>query len=158
MPMTAIDHEATGTLANVTRNLPRRQWRAARHAIVGMGLAAVAGLAYLVSLMPYFEAIVRSPAVHALAAAIVLSLASLHFYFRKRFWISGSALFLSVFGMVSVRHVVRMLRLRESFDPASWRIATQWSPFLLFLVCFVLMLAVLAWMLWLFFGPKKEAV
>jgi hypothetical protein len=41
MPMTAIDHEATGTLANVTRNLPRRQWRAARHAIVGMGLAAV---------------------------------------------------------------------------------------------------------------------
>ena len=124
----------------------------------GMGLAAVAGLAYLVSLMPYFEAIVRSPAVHALAEAIVLSLASLHFYFRKRFWISGSALFLSVFGMVSVRHVVRMLRLRESFDPASWRIATQWSPFLLFLVCFVLMLAVLAWMLWLFFGPKKEAV
>jgi hypothetical protein len=123
----------------------------------GMGVAATAGLAYLVSLMPYIEAIMRSPAISALAAAIVLSLASLHFYFRRNFWLSGLALFLSVFGMVSVRHVVRMLRLREAFDPASWRIAPQWSPFLLFLVCFVVMLAVLAWMLWLFFRPKNEA-
>jgi hypothetical protein len=33
----------------------------------------------------------------------------------------------------------------------------QWSPFLLFLVCFVVMLAVLVWMLWLFFGSKHKA-
>ena len=123
----------------------------------GMGVAAAAGIAYLVALMPYLEALMRSPAIMALAAAVLLSLVSLHFFFRKSFWISGLALFLSVFGMVYVRHVVRMLRLGEAFDPASWRIAPQWSPFILFLVCFVVMLAVLAWMLWLFFGSKHEA-
>lgn len=124
--------------------------------IGGMGVAAAAGLAYLVSLMPYLEAIMRSPAITVLAAAILLSLVSLHFY-RKNFWVSGLALFLSVFGMVYLRHVVRLLRLGNAFDPASWRIAPQWSPFLLFLVCFVVMLAVLAWMLWLFFRPRHEA-
>ncbi len=123
----------------------------------GMGVAAAAGIAYLVSLMPYLEAFMRSPAITVLAAAILLSLASLQFYLRKNFWVSGLALFLSVFGMVYVRHVVRLLRLGNAFNPASWRIAPQWSPFLLFLVCFVAMLAVLAWMLWLFFRPKGEA-
>ena len=122
----------------------------------GMGVAAATGIAYLVWLMPYLEAIMRSPAITVLAATILLSLAALHFFFRKRFWVSGLALFLSVFGMVYVRHVVRLLRLGNAFDPASWRIAPQWSPFLLFLVCFVVMLAVLAWLLWMFFRAKDE--
>ena len=123
----------------------------------GMGVAAAAGIAYLVSLTPYLEAIMRSPAILALAAAILLSLASLHFFFRKSYWTSGLALFLSVFGMVYVRHAVRLLRLGSAFDAASWRIAPQWSPFLLFLGCFVAMLAVLAWLLWMFFSAKSEA-
>ncbi len=123
----------------------------------GMGLAAAAGLAYLVSLMPYLGALMRSPAIAALAVAILLSLASLHFFFRRAYWVAGLALALSVFGMVYLRHVVRLLRLGSAFDAASWRIAPQWSPFLLFLVCFVAMLAVLAWLLWLFFRPQQEA-
>jgi hypothetical protein len=91
-----------------------------------------------------------------LAAAVLLSLASLHFFTRKQFGVAGLAVFLSVFGMVYVRHAVRMLRLRDAFDPASWRIAPQWSPFLLFLVCFALMLAVLVWMFSMFFNAKNE--
>jgi hypothetical protein len=51
---------------------------------------------------------------------------------------------------------VRLLRLAGEFDPASWRVAPQWSPFAMFLVCFVVMLAVLAWMLRMFFGAKKD--
>jgi hypothetical protein len=122
----------------------------------GMGLAAAAGIAYLASLGPQLEAFMRSPAILALAGAVLLSLAALHFFFRKAFWVSGLALFLSVFGMVYARQVLRLLRLGATFDPASWRIAPQWSPFLLFLVCFLVMLAVLAWMLWLFFGSRSE--
>jgi hypothetical protein len=123
----------------------------------GMGLAAAAGFAYLLVLMPYLEAIMRSLAIWSLAASILLSLAALHFYFRKSYWIAGVALFLSVFGMVYLRHTVRILRLKETFEPTAWRIAPQWSPFLLFLVCFVVMLAVLVWMFWLFFGAKNQA-
>ena len=123
----------------------------------GMAVAAAVGAAYLISLMPYLEAFMRSPAITVLVAAILLSLAALHFYVRRHFWVSGLALFLSVFGMVYVRHVVRLLRLGKDFTPASWRIAPQWSPFLLFLACFLLMLAALAWMLWLFFRAKEEA-
>lgn len=122
----------------------------------GMGAAAVVGIAYLISLGAIFKALMHSPAIWALTAATLLALGSLHFFSKSRFWISGSTLFLSIFGMVYVRHTVRFFRLAESFDPASWRIATQWSPFLLFLVCFLIMLAVLTWMLWLFFGSKNE--
>jgi hypothetical protein len=123
----------------------------------GMGTAAALGFAYLVWLAPYLEALMKSPAIWALVAAILLSLAALHFFFRRQFWPAGVALFLSVFGMVYVRHGVRLLRLKEGFDPASWRIALQWSPFLLFLVCFLAMLAVLVWMFWLFFSSQDES-
>ena len=124
--------------------------------MVGMAAAALAGIVYLISLGSVFKALMHSPAIWALTSATLLSLASLHFFSKNRFWISGTTLFLSVFGMVYVRHTVRLLKLAESFDPSSWRIAPQWSPFLLFLVCFLIMLAALAWMLWLFFGSKTE--
>lgn len=122
----------------------------------GMLAAAAAGTAYLVALGSILKPLMRSPAMAVLTVAILLALASLHFFSRRKFWVSGTALFLSVFGMVYVRHTVRLLRLADTFAPSSWRIATQWSPFLLFLVCFVVMLAVLAWMLWLFLGAKRE--
>ena len=117
----------------------------------------IAGFAYLVTLLPDLGAFMKSPAILVLTAAVILSLTSLHFFFRKHYWVAGAALFLSVFGMVYVRHVVRMLKLKEAFDLPVWRIAPQWSPFFLFLVCFVIMLAVLAWMLWLFFSSKHKA-
>ena len=84
---------------------------------------------------------------------------SLHFFFKKNFWLSGVMLFLSLMGMVFVRHAVRLLRLAGQFDPAWWRVAPQWSPFAMFLACFVVMLIVLAWMLRMFFGagrPQQE--
>jgi hypothetical protein len=128
-----------------------------RFFIGGMAGAAAAGMIYLMSLDQLVGPFMRTPAVWALFAAVVLSLASLHFFVRKHFWLAGAALFLSVMGMVFARHTVRLLRLAGEFDPASWRVAPQWSPFVMFLVCFVLMLAVLAWMLRMFFGAKKDA-
>ena len=125
--------------------------------IGGMGAAAAAGIAYLLSLDAYLVPLMRSPAIWALTVSVLLSLASLHLYSRKNFWGAGAALFLSLFGMVYIRHIVRLLRLGTAFDPATWRVATQWSPFLMFLVCFVLMLGVLVWMLRLFLRSGGEA-
>lgn len=122
----------------------------------GMVAAAITGLVYLLSLEQHLTPFMRSPAIWALTASIVFSLASLHFFFRKRFWPAGVTLFLSLMGMVFIRHVVRLLKLSEQFDPASWRVAPQWSPFVMFLICFVVMLVVVAWMLRMFFGARKN--
>jgi len=125
--------------------------------IFGMALAAILGLGYLLSLLPILAAFMRTPAIWGLMAAIILSLGSLHFFFKQNFPVSGGMLFLSLCGMVYARHTVRLLKLAGQFDPASWRVAPQWGPFVLFLVCFVVALAVVAYMLRLFFTPTQRA-
>ncbi|MBI5683530.1 MAG: hypothetical protein HZC54_00485 [Verrucomicrobia bacterium] len=128
-----------------------------RFFVGGMVAAALVGMAYLLALQEHLLALMRSPAIWALTASVLLSLVSLHFFFKKNFWLSGIMLFLSLAGMVFVRHTVRLLRLAGEFDLASWRVAPQWSPFAMFLACFVVMLVVVAWMLRMFFGAKKSA-
>jgi hypothetical protein len=117
----------------------------------GMAGAMVLGMAYVLSLMPVLPALMATPAIWALAGAIVLSLGALHFYFEGNFLASGLMLFVSMFGMVHARHTVRVLRLAATFDPSTLRIAPQWGPFAMFLISFVAALAVLAYMLRLFF-------
>jgi hypothetical protein len=123
--------------------------------VAGMVGAAMTGMVYLMSLDQLIGPLMRTPAVWALAAAVLFAVGSLHFLFKKKFWPAGAMQFLSVMGMVYVRHTVRLLKLAPQFDPAAWRVAPQWSPFLMFLACFVVMLVVLVWMLRMFFGSKK---
>ena len=128
-----------------------------RAALVGgMAATAAVGFLYLLSLDADLPIYMRTPAMPVLVVALALALAALHLHSRKRLALAGLCLFLSVFGMVYLRHVLRLVRLRGSFDLAAWRIAPQWSPFLLFLVCFILMLVVLVWMARLFFRPEPE--
>ena len=128
-----------------------------RAALVGgMAATAAVGFLYLLSLDADLPIYMRTPAMPVLVVALALALAALHLHSRKRLALAGLCLFLSVFGMVYLRHVLRLVRLRGSFDLAAWRIAPQWSPFLLFLVCFILMLVVLIWMARLFFRPEPE--
>jgi len=122
----------------------------------GMVLASGAGIGYLGVLSPFLRAFMHTPGIWALTVAIVLSLGSLHFFFVKKFLPSGLMLALSVGGMVTARHYVRLVKLQGQFDPASWRVAPQWSPFILFLICFVLALAVISYMLRLYFGAAKN--
>ncbi|MBP1683955.1 MAG: hypothetical protein H6Q33_98, partial [Deltaproteobacteria bacterium] len=138
------------------RNDPETYGTGKSFFVTGMALAAVLGFGYLLSLLPILVAFMRTPAIWALTAAIILSLGSLHFFFKKQFAASGVMLFLSLFGMVYARHTVRLLKLAGQFDPASWRVAPQWGPLVLFLVCFVLALAVVAYMLRLFFSPSER--
>ena len=118
----------------------------------GMAAASAAGLAYLFSLGEFLGALMRTPAIWALTAGIVLSLGSLHLYFKRRFVFAGTALFVSLLLMVVTRHELRLLKLRGSFDPVSWRVAPQWPAFLLFLVSFAGAAFLIVYMLRLFFS------
>ena len=117
----------------------------------GMAAASVAGLAYLLSLGESLSALMRTPAIWGLTAGIVLSLGSLHLYFKRRFFFAGTALFASLLLMVITRHELRLLRLQGSFDPVSWRVAPQWAAFLIFLVSFAVAVLFVVYMLRLFF-------
>jgi len=123
----------------------------------GMVLATLAGMAYLLSLLPYLAAFMHTAAIWGLTVGMLLSFGSLHFFFKRRFWESGLMLFVSMLTMVYARHTVRLLKLTGQFDPISWRVAPQWSVFALFLICFVVMLAVVGYMLRLVFGAKRHA-
>jgi hypothetical protein len=123
----------------------------------GMVLATVAGMAYLLSLLPYLEAFMHTPAIWGLMVGVLLSFGSLHFFLNRRFWESGLMLFVSMLTMVYARHTVRLLKLAGRFAPGNWRVAPQWSVFVLFLICFVVMLAVVGYMLQLVSGPKRRA-
>jgi len=117
----------------------------------GMAAASAAGLAYLFSLGYLLGALMHTPGIWALAAGIVLSLGSLHLYFKRHFVIAGTALFTSLLLMVTTRHELRLLRLQGSFDPVSWRVAPQWVAFLIFLLSFAAAAVLVVYMLRLFF-------
>ncbi len=124
----------------------------------GMVLAMGAGIGYMGTLSPVMPAFMHTAGIWFLTAAIVLSLGSLHFFFAKKFLPSGLMLFLSVWGMVTVRHYVRLVKLQGQFDPATWRVATQWSPLVLFFVCFAIALGAVIYMLKLFLSAgTREA-
>ena len=72
-----------------------------------MALASVAGIAYLLSLLPILADLMRPRRFGALTVAVLLSLGSLHFFFKKNFCVSGLMLFVSMLGMVFTRHTVR---------------------------------------------------
>ncbi len=122
-----------------------------RYFLAGFILASTAGFAYLFSLGSFLPAFMRTPAVWSLTLGILLGLGAMHLYFTRKYAISGVLLFLSLLSMVVNRHYVRLLKLEGQFDPATWRVQVQWSPFLLFLVCFVICIGVLWYSLRLFF-------
>jgi len=126
--------------------------------LYGMVAASAVGLVYLMMLGEIMLPFMRSPGIWVLTVSIFLSLGSLHFFFKKKFVGAGLMVFLSMLGMVISRHVVRLLRLEGTWDPASIPVVPQWSPFIVFLLCFVLALAMIWYMLRLFFGDQKSTV
>ena len=138
------------------RNEPAIYQTGKMYFVVGMALASLAGMAYMLTLLPILQAFVNSPGIWVLGVAVLLSLGSLHFFFKKEFCVSGTMLFVSMLGMVYARHEVRLLKLAGQFEPSTLRVAPQWGPFVMFLICFVVALAVVAWMLRLFFAPNQK--
>ena len=84
-------------------------------------------------------------------SALVLSLLSIHFYFKKNFPISGLLVFLSLLGMFTARHILRLLRLDGFHDPSAYPVNPQWSTFALFLLFFVIAIGTMGYMIRLYF-------
>lgn len=122
----------------------------------GMAVASLFGFLYLVSLGDFLVPFMRSPGIWVLTLGIVLAFGSLHFFFKKKLLPSAVLLFVSLLSMVTARHYVRLLRLEESFDPSTIAIEPQWSPFIMFLICFVIAIAVVWYMLRLFFTDNRK--
>ncbi len=121
----------------------------------GMVVTSVVGISYLLSLSDYLSAFMKTPGAYTLTLAILLSAGSLHFFFKKKFVGAGLMLFVSLLGMVINRHIIRLLKLTDHFEPSSLKVEPQWSVFLMFLICFVIALGVVWYMLKLFFGQKQ---
>jgi divalent metal cation (Fe/Co/Zn/Cd) transporter len=123
-----------------------------------MVVAMLSGVAYLFSMLDVMKSFMHSAAIWWLTASIVLSLGSLHFFMKRRFAASGAMLFVSLLGMVAVRHIVRLLRLDGAYTPSSVPVHPQWDVFLPFLVCFLVTLGVVGYMLKLACGrPPSDA-
>ncbi len=123
----------------------------------GMAVSIVLGLAYMMTLGEALLPLMRSIAIWLILVSLVLSLGSLHFFFKKRFLGAGAMLFVSLLSMVVIRHVLRLIVLRGEFDPATIPVTPQWSVFGIFLVCFVVAIGTVWYMLTLFLGDRARA-
>lgn len=122
----------------------------------GMAASVVAGIAYLMTLGDALLPLMRSFAMWLILVSLVLSLGSLHFYFRRRFLAAGTMLFVSLLLMVVIRHALRLIVLEGKWEPASIPIKPQWSVFVIFLACFLAAIGVVAYMLKVFFGDRSR--
>ena len=120
----------------------------------GMVASIATGLAYMLGLGDLLKPFMKSPAIWLVTVGFFLSLASLHFMFKRKFWLTGIFLLISFIGMVITRHIVRLLALDGIYDPSSMPISPQWSIFIIFLILFVIMLAVVWYMLKIYFGKQ----
>ncbi|MCF7816736.1 MAG: hypothetical protein K9M54_02540 [Kiritimatiellales bacterium] len=123
--------------------------------IGGMAVAMLSGFVYLFSMMDLMKPLMHSAGAWWLLGSIVLALGSLHFFMKRKFAASGGMLFVSLLGMVAIRHIVRLLRLDGAYAPSSVPVHPQWDVFLPFLVCFLVALGVVGYMLKLYFGRQR---
>jgi hypothetical protein len=117
-------------------------------AAILLGAGALAGLAG--GLGPWM----RSAAPWWTLGSLLLALGALHLLFRRKLLAAGALFSVSLFAMVVQRHVGRLVALDGVLDPATLPVRPQWDVFALFLLCFVAMLGVSAWMLRTFFAAR----
>ena len=126
-----------------------------RFYIWGMIVASVFGLGYFGTMTELMKPFMKSPAIWWLTASILLSAGSLHLFFKKRFSASGLTLLVSLAGMIMIRHYVRLFRLGEYLPPAPFK--AQWSVIVMFIACLVIAVALLWYMLRIYFAEKMIA-
>jgi hypothetical protein len=125
--------------------------------VLGTGATFFTGMLHLFTLGEVVKPFLHSPGMHAVATGIVASIVAVPFFVKRRLVLSGLLLGVGVGSMVYGRHVVRLLRLEGSFDPAKLPVAPQWGVFAIFLVCLLVAVAAVAWMLRVYFGGVREA-
>ena len=125
--------------------------------LAGLVLASVTGVLYLLTLGDFLKPFMKSSGIWALTVGIILSLGSLHFFFKKKFWGAGAMIFVSLGAMVYTRHALRLVVLPEELRPATLyadKVVPQWDVFGIFLVCFLVALYAVYWMLKTYFTDR----
>jgi hypothetical protein len=123
----------------------------------GIVATMVVGFAYMFTLGDHITPFMRSPAIWLVMVSLVLTLGAMHFFFKKKFVPAALMLFVSLVSMVTIRHLLRLIVLEGEFDPGTIPVSPQWSVFVMFLVCFVVMIGAVWYMLKLFFGDRRQA-
>ena len=127
-----------------------------RFYVQGVVGASVLGVLYLGSLGDEVAPFMRGWGIRSVTIGLVLTLISLRLFSARRLAASGALLLASLGSMVFARHELRLLRLGSVPSPAVEHIQPQWTIFAVFLVCFVLMIAAIAFMLRLYFGSAER--
>jgi hypothetical protein len=123
--------------------------------IFGMVITMFFGFMRMMTLGDVMKPFMKSPAIWLVTAGFFLSLASMYYYNNKKYVITAVLLFVSMLTMVATRHIVRLLFLEGSFDPASLTVKPEWTIFLIFLGCFVAALLTIWYMFRLFFTKQQ---
>lgn len=127
--------------------------------VVGLVLAAVTGVAYMMSLGDALRPFMRSSGIGLVTVGALLALAAVWTFLKRRLVLTGSLVFVSLATMVIARHVVRLVVLPEAVRPSAVyadKVVPQWGVFGIFLVCFVLALALVGYMLRLFVTDRED--
>jgi len=127
----------------------------------GMVVTMIVGLVYMMTLGDHLRPFMRSAAIWLVLVSFILSLASLHFMFKKKFLISGTALFISLVGMVVTRYILRLIYLEggpQPFEPTSLPVEPQWGIFIVFLVFFLIAVGLVWYMIKIFFSENNHTV
>ena len=123
----------------------------------GMAVAALFGFIYLFTFGDFMLPFMRSAGIWILTVGIVLAAGSLHFYFKKKFVPAALMVFVSMVCMVITRHMMRWLRLKDSYEPSSLPVHPQWGIFVIFLVFFLIAVGLVWYMLKVYMASPEEA-
>jgi len=124
--------------------------------LYGMAAAALFGFIYMFTFGDVLAPFMRHPASWFLWVSVILSGVSVHFFFKRKFVVSGTMLLVSMAGMVVARHTVRLLRLGDRLEVAEVPVRSQWDVFGLFLVCFLAAIGLIAYMIYLLVRGRGE--
>ena len=127
--------------------------------LAGLVLASITGVLYLLTLGDFLKPFMKSSGIWTLTVGIILSLGSLHFFFKKKFWGAGAMIFVSLGAMVYTRHALRLVVLPEELRPRTLyadKVVPQWDVFGIFLVCFLVALYAVYWMLKTYFTDRTQ--
>ena len=123
-------------------------------------LSIVTGVAYLGTLGHAIKPFMKSSGIWYVTVGALLAIGTGYTVQKGKLAATGVLVFTSLATMVMARHVLRLVVLPESADPANvyaGKIVPQWDVFGLFLVCFVIALALVWYMLRLFFTDRQTA-
>ena len=134
--------------------------------LIALIKATVFAIIYLLTLDgDVLRRFLSSPGLHTLAAGIAVNGVIAFLIFRSTrsakpqgpILSSAALTLLGVFLMVISRHYLRLVHLAKDLDPATLVTRSQWGPFFLFMVTFLIGISVTVWMIKRYFASPRPS-